>query len=67
MAQLMLLENDRPFETDCIGCAKRLAVARGFQIFAGDKDHAICDQCALKVDPAITSARDERNQRRPPA
>lgn len=62
MAQLTLLYNDQPYETDCIGCAKRLAVAAGYRIFAGDLDHAICDECALKVDPTIASARDERNQ-----
>ncbi|HEX5443041.1 MAG TPA: hypothetical protein VFW87_04390 [Pirellulales bacterium] len=62
MAQLTLLYNDRPFETDCVGCAQRLAVAGGYQIFAGDRDHAICDQCALKVDPTVTAARDQRNQ-----
>lgn len=62
MAQLTLLENPREFETDCIGCAERLHVATGYQIFAGDLEHAICDRCALKVDPTITSARDELNR-----
>lgn len=62
MAQLTLLYNDQPFETDCIGCAQPLRVGAGYQIFAGDRDHAICDACALKVDPTIASVRDQQNQ-----
>lgn len=61
MAQLALLYNPEPFETDCIGCARRLQVAAGYQYFAGDLEHALCESCALKVDPTIAAAREELN------
>ena len=63
MAQLVLLLNSHPFTTECIGCARRLEVPTGYQIFAGDLEHAICDECALKVDDRITAERDEANRR----
>ena len=63
MAQLTLLYNPAPFETDCIGCAQKLQVGVGNQYFAGDLEHAICQSCALKVDPTVAAARDELNQR----
>lgn len=63
MAQLVLLLNPRPFTTECIGCAHPLDVPAGYQIFAGDLEHAICDECALKVDGQIASERDEVNRR----
>lgn len=63
MAQLVLLLNPRPFTTECIGCARPLDVPAGYQIFAGDLEHAICDACALKVDDQITAERDEANRR----
>lgn len=63
MAQLTLLYNPQPFDTDCIGCARRVRVDAGYQYFAGDLEHAICESCALKVDPTIAAAREELNQR----
>lgn len=65
MAQLVILENRHAFVTECIGCAERLAVDAGWQIFAGDVEHAICDRCALKVDATITRQRDERYRTSP--
>lgn len=63
MAQLVLLINPHPFNTECIGCTRPLEVPAGYQIFAGDLEHAICDECALKVDKQITAERDEANRR----
>jgi hypothetical protein len=62
MAQLVLHFNPRPFTTECIGCAHPLDVPAGYQIFAGDLEHAICDECALKVDGQITANRDKANR-----
>jgi len=63
MAQLVVLLNPRPFRAECIGCARPLDVPAGYQILAGDLDHAICDRCALKVDANVTAERDEANRR----
>jgi predicted Fe-S protein YdhL (DUF1289 family) len=65
MAQLVVLLNPRPFRAECIGCARPLDVPAGWQIFAGDLEHAICDRCALKVDAKITAEREETNRRSP--
>jgi len=63
MAQLLLIENAKPFISDCVGCARRLFVGPGWRIVAGDRAHAICDECAFKVDPTITVQRDRSNGR----
>ncbi|HVC94447.1 MAG TPA: GNAT family N-acetyltransferase, partial [Pirellulales bacterium] len=63
MAQPVLIEIVKPFLTDCVGCARRMFVGPGWRIVAGDLSHAICDECASKVDPTMTDQRDRNNGR----